>query len=445
MSPALYPYQEAGRDFLASHRYAYIGDDPGLGKTAQVVTAADKLHAKRVLILCPASLKVNWVREFRKFSTTDRPVCLPGAKDTVPATGPLVCVVNYDIVIRKGLHEQIAGAHWDVMACDEAHALKNPTSKRTRAVLGEKGLHRAADSVWMMSGTPAPNHPGELYPVLASLYPQALHGLKYRNWLRRYCYVIDTVYGEKVTGNRPEIAELKAALQGFMLRRRRAEVLTELPPLRTGQLTVQNDAALSALERHCSGEIELMAAMLGDDDASDDALDALEETQLSTLRRLCGEAKAHALVPLIAEEMDNGVGKIVLMCWHRSTMDILQAGLAQYGVARIDGSTKNRQEQVDRFQCYSETTPCSDSHICRVFIGQIQAAGVGHTLTAAQDMVIVEPSWTPGDNVQAMLRIHRIGQDKPCLVRFAALAGSIDEAIMRVAERKTDMLVQLLM
>lgn len=440
MTAPAYPYQQEGSDYLAQRRTAYLGDDPGLGKTRQVIDAADKINADRILVICPASLKVNWLREFAKFSQRQRPTCIPKANEFVPDSGPLVCVINYEIAIRPGLHWLLSEMQWDVLVCDESHKLKSTTAKATRAVLGEKGLYQHAAHVWLMSGTPAPNHAGELYPALHALYPDATHGLAYDQWLRRYCHVIPGTYSDKVTGHKPEIAQLKQALGDFMIRRKRSEVLKDLPPLRIGRMTVENEDALKAIEQ-AQRDDPLLAGLVGAD--VEEALEnELDEMQLSTLRRLCGEAKAHALVPVIKDELDSGTEQIVLMCWHRNTMDVLHDGLTGYGVARIDGATKNRQAEVDRFQSHAHTS--QDATRCRVFIGQIQAAGTGHTLTAAQDMMIVEPSWVPGDNLQAMLRIHRIGQTGSCFIRFTALAGSLDEAIINVAERKANLLAELL-
>ena len=434
------PYQREGSEFLAARRAAYLGDDPGLGKSKQAIDAADLRGAERVLVVSPASLKVNWAREFAKFSDRQRPVCMPKVRDaaSVPRHGPSLTIINYDIARRVELHRHLRDLRWDVLIADEAHALKNPEATQTRAMLGEVGLVQTADAVYPMSGTPLPNHVGELYPVLAALYPQATYGMGYEKWLRHHCYVRETAYGLRPVSNKPTIQQLRADTADFLIRRKRADVLTDLPPLRTGVLTVENDRALETV-RGLEAEIppELLA-LLNDEDVDPEFLEEVEELPLSTLRRLYGQAKAHALVDVIAGELDGGVEQIVLMCWHHDTMDILERGLARFGTARVDGKTKNVQGEVDRFTQHDYSTKC------RVFIGQIQSAGTGHTLTTAQDMIIVEPSWVPGENVQAMLRIHRIGQEGSCLVRYAALAGSLDEAIMGSAERKAANTAELL-
>ncbi len=443
---ALFPYQDEGVAFLAARRYAYLADDPGLGKTAQVVRAAQEIDAYRILVIPPASLKVNWWREMALFGTPRRTL-IPGALDTIPDDDrPLLCIVNYDIAIRPGLHHQLASTQWDLLVCDESHALKNPYAKRTRAVLGQVGLVHSAAATWFVSGTPAPNHVGELYPALAATHPAATRGLDYDAWLRRYCVVVPGQHGPRVMGNRSEVWEVRTALDDWMLRRRKADVLKDLPPLRVGTLTVENDQALAALNERVAddqvlAEMERLEALLDAEDVDEAILDAVDEAPLSTVRRLTGEAVAHALVPLLQEELAQDGRKVVLMAWHKRTLDILGEGLAHLGTARIDGSVPHgrRQQEVDRFQGRVR----GDDP--RVFLGQILAAGTGHTLTAAADMLIVEPSWVPGENAQAMLRIHRIGQHAPCLVRYVSLAGSLSETIMRVAARKAALLAEVIL
>ena len=434
----LFPYQEVGARRLAASKTLYLGDQPGLGKTAQIATACDYVGAQRILVGCPASLKVNWAREIAKFSLADLPVYIPTSQDKLP-TGPSITIINYDLLIRKEIHQQIRKMEYDVMAFDESHALKSPVAKRTRAVLGEYGVVDNAERVWMASGTPAPNNIAELFPILARLRPDIIDGKDYDAFLHHYCYTQPTTYGVKVLGNKPTVADLKEAIQGFMLRRRREDVLPDLPELQIGSITVENEDALAAI-RNITTSTPEMEALLGDEDASDMMMDWVDNSELSTLRKMCGLAKAYSLVPEIEEELNGGLEQIVLMCWHHDTIDYFKQALHKYGVAVVDGRvpSNKRQEEVDRFNGHTYTTNC------RVFIGQILAAGVGHTMTGAHSMIIVEPSWVPGENLQAMLRIHRIGQNNKCLVRFAKLAGSIDEAIMGSAERKAAMIAQLL-
>jgi len=434
----LFDYQEVGARALSGSSALYLGDQPGLGKSAQIATATDYARAERVLIGAPASLKQNWKRELEKFSIGDLPIQIINTGADKLRPGPGVTIVNYDLIIRPAIHKQIRSADWDVMAFDEAHALKTPHSTRTRAVLGSNGIVHSADKVWMASGTPAPNDPSELYAVLHAIYPKATRGMSYNDWVRYYCVTrIDDRGNLKAMGNKPTIEQLKQDMAGFMLRRKRKDVLKQLPPLLIGSISVENPDALKAIRGYTRDHPDLEALLGGGDDP--DLEDELHEAEMATLRRMCGAAKAYALLDEIKSELDGGTQQIVLMCWHKDTIDILSENLAAYGVAVIDGRVPvtKRQAVVDRFNNHGYASNC------RVFIGQILAAGVGHTMTNAHDMIIVEPSWVPSENVQAMLRIHRIGQLNKCLVRYARLAGSIDEAIMATAERKAAMLAEL--
>lgn len=437
----LFDYQDAGADYLARSLSAYLGDQPGLGKTAQIITGADRCDADRILIVPPASLKVNWAREFAKWSDRGLPIHIPTSKERLPL-GPGVTILNYELVTRPHIHKQIVDTYYDVIAFDEAHYLKSPGSQRSRAILGDIGIIMNGWRTWFASGTPAPNHIGELYPILAACFPKAVRGSTYEEFLDYYCITVPTNYGPRVVANKPTVKELKRLLRGFMLRRLRKDVLPDLPELVIGSVVLENDKAAEAVKDFISHhpDIEKVLAYLGDETATEDALEAVDDEHMATLRKLCGIAKAPAVADEVNMELDGGTEQIVLMCWHHEVIDFLKEKLARHGVAVVDGRVpkEKRQQQVDKFNGHSYTTKC------RVFIGQIQAAGVGHTLTNAHDMIVVEPSWVPGENFQAILRIHRIGQENKCLARFAKLAGSIDEAIVGSAERKARLLAEVL-
>lgn len=440
MRPDLFPYQQEGARFLADRTRAYLADEPGLGKSAQAIRACDMVEAQHILVGCPASLKSNWAREFHKFGLTVRDLRTPRTR-TPLCPLPGVTIVNWDIIGYPDVHRRLMSRKWDVLIGDEAHALKTAGTLRTKAVLSteEASLHQQARRVWLMSGTPAPNHPGELYPILSALLPEQVAGRRYRRWLNDYCYTQDTVYGLRVLGNKPGIRDLKGALADFLLRRKVDQVLPDLPSILSDVWLLDGDTARRQVERvHADHEhLDSLLALADSDYLDEDALDRLEDSELSSLRRLCGEAKAPIVAKRIADELDHGLDCVVLMCWHHSTMDILQEQLKGYGVARVDGKTRDADAEVQRFQLPSSPTDC------RVFIGQVLSAGTGHTLTRAHQMVMVEPSWVPGDNEQAMRRIRRIGQNRGCFVRYAALAGTLDEAIMGSAERKARILAQI--
>jgi SWI/SNF-related matrix-associated actin-dependent regulator 1 of chromatin subfamily A len=414
-SPALHPYQIVGSRFLAERTAALLADDPGIGKSAQAIRACDDLLATKVLVVCPASVVENWRREFAKFS--------------VLGTVPLVR--SYEAVTRGAIQSP-----YDALILDEAHYLKTKDAKRTKAIYGEKcdgagGLIEKADHVFLLTGTPAPNNPSELWTHLRALAPEMIltkAGKPQSFWqfVNAYCTTRDNGFGIQITGGkRHEV--LKEKLQPFMLRRLKSEVLTDLPPITWGELFV---------EGRVEGESGAQAALVRSTLLTK-GVDGLREIapHVATLRRLTGLAKVAPVVEWVWEWLESTDRKIILFGVHREVLGAVVEQLKAFHPAVITGDTTNRQAEVDRFQ----TDPQ-----CRVFVGQVVAAGVGITLTAASDVLFLESSWTPSDNSQAAMRAHRLGQVNPVLIRFAVLSGSVDEQIAAAVARKTRDITKIL-
>lgn len=434
VGPARFPYQLTGGQWLAERERALLGDEMGLGKSVQAIDAADAAGAQNVLVLCKAIGKVNWVREFRKFSPIDRPVQIPSTRDRIADEG--LVVINYDIVYRPDVLRQLVNRRWDALICDEMHSLQaGVESKRGEAVLHpQRGLWRTAEAVWGLSGTPALKHSGDLFPWLDALHPDLLErvGCRGRYWsfMDRYTRYSETPFGVRVHGNR-NVPELRELLAGVLLRRRRKHVLPDLPPLMVDTLVLQgrNIPELRALEQHPDA-MHLRDILDGlDPEENPEAFLRSADFDTASLRRLTGLAKAEALAEQIRDELDGGLDKVVVMGWHREAIDTLADLLDDYGAVKLYGgmSKAAQQHAVDRFQADAQT---------RVFLGNIQAAGTSITLTAAHRLIFVEASWLPGENEQAMLRVLRIGQAHKCRVSFACLENSVDEAVMSVYARR---------
>jgi len=404
----IYPYQQAGAAWLSSRKHALLADDLGLGKTAQAIRAARLVDARAILVICPASVVVNWQREFAKFWPD----------------GPEPEVVSYDRAMRG----QVEDRKLDLLVADEAHFLKTPQSKRTRAIFGEKcdgvgGLVERADRVILLTGTPMPNHPAELWPALRALFPEQITGTSgkpyaYWQFVSKFCKTRDNGFGLQIVGAKNHDL-LREKLAPVMLRRLKAEVLPDLPEISFDPLYVEGRIGVAG------PEAELVREAL-----AKDGVDGLKRvaSHVATLRRLTGMAKVEPVVEWVREWLEGCDRKIVLFAHHREVIQYLIDTLGnEYRSALVVGETLDRQKQVDVFQ----TGPA------RVFIGQNTAAGTGITLTAASDLVLVESSWVPAENAQIAGRIHRIGQKTGCQVRFATLAGSIDEDIQRAVARKT--------
>jgi SWI/SNF-related matrix-associated actin-dependent regulator of chromatin subfamily A-like protein 1 len=425
----LYAYQHQGAAFLAGKRYAYLADEMGLGKTVQAILAAKAAGAQRILVVPPASLKINWLREFAW--CWDGPAVMPRPGDKIPS-GNLLAVVNYDVMHRPELLPELRRQRWDLVIADEAHALMTPTAIRTRAVLGARnGILKYASALWLLSATPMLKHLGDLYPTLAAICPDAVEDLPYEDWLHKHCYVKQTPYGPCVMGNRPgAVSTLKPHLDTFLLRRRLKEIFPGITPPLFHDLLVDNEQALAAIERaaqdHAWKDVE---AVLDDEYAEDDPL--------ATMRRLIGEAKAAAMLPILQDELSSTGEKQIIMCWHQSVADLLYEGLKSFKPVKLTGKThhNDRQKAVDSFQ---------NDRYCRVFIGQIKAAGAGLTLSASRRMTLIERSWSPWENAQAVHRLRYHQQAGRCDVRFVGLAGSVDAAVVGVNMRKTQNTLEIL-
>lgn len=449
-----YPYQQEGARFLAATPQAFLFDEPGLGKSCQTILAADMLGLSSILIFCPAAVRVNWEREFARFSPMDHKVTvLTKGSDKVPETG--VVVSSYDLGINEKIRQQLKARRWDALVLDESHALKERTARRTRVIYGHgkrsPGIAANSDRVWRLTGTPVPNNVSELWTHLNSA---GAIEMPYYDFVARYCTGFDSEFGFRITGHK-NTDELKRLLAPLMKRRKKEEVLMDLPPIHFQEVTVERSAVdvdlLFFEQLRGKTHAEFNAKLKDQDTALRNALAAIQPSgvqghrpgedklkliesmagNLVTLRMYIGIAKAPAIGDILAEELDNNPElKIVVFAVHRIVIEALRVRLAKYGAVTLYGGTpaEKRQSHIDRFQ---------NDKKCRVFIGNVQAAGTGITLTSSSEVVFAECDWVPANNAQAAMRCHRIGQTRPVRVRFFSCAGSVDEQVQHALLRKT--------
>jgi SNF2 family DNA or RNA helicase len=296
----------------------------------------------------------------------------------------------------------------DLVIVDEAHYCKTPTAQRTIAALG---VAQASPRSWLLSGTPMPNHPGELYAPIAALWPGVPRKLGLKNheeWFDYFCLWSPTKYGKRVYGVKNG-AELRPYLNRLMLRRKEQDVALDLPPLRVTLHHLPNNGKLDWI----TGE------------------------ETATQRRLLGDYKAPLIAALVAEELEAGAyQKIVLGAYHLDTMAYLREALAKFRPVGFDGSTPldKRQAAIDAF---------TNDPGHRIFLVQQTSGGVAINLQAASEIILVEPDWTPDVNAQFIKRIHRIGQDEPCRARLFTVSGTLDDAVMSGLAVKIRMQVEL--
>lgn len=434
------PYQRAGIQYALKRSAVLIGDEPGLGKTIQaigIVNATEFTGAPRVLIICPATLRLNWRFEWRKWCMKNiKPVVVtdiwPQALRGMDLFGDgIAAIMSYEGAVKWKI--QIDRLKWNVMVLDEAHSLKNPATKRTKAVYG---AHKGKKETWVqpiqaerkiaLTGTPIVNRPAELWPMIKNFVPSAL-GANRDRFFNRYVYE---------TTNMKELHDIMRAT--FMVRRLKADVLKELPakrrqviliePTGAGALLATENAMIARkraelAEMQHEGAVEKLRMWRG-----------AAMTEISRIRHETALAKVPAVIDHVFSVLDESP-KLILFAHHRDVMDKLEAALP--GVVRLDGqcSPEEKNSAVTRFQ----TDPKA-----RVFLGSIRAAGMGITLTAASTVVFCELDWSPASMIQAEDRAHRIGQKDSVLVQHLVIDGSIDQRMSKILIEKADMIGQIL-
>jgi len=428
---AYLPFQRAGIFYAVNRRGTLIGDEMGLGKTVQAIGTVNMVPAaERVLIVCPASLRLNWRAEWRRWHTGNlRPVLLdawPMALFGLEAeTRNQALIVSYDSV--KKWHPMIAKVAWDFLICDEAHMLKDESTRRAKSLFGgtykrtEKFEPVTARRKLFLTGTAIVNKAEDLWPLVKALAPQGL-GSNRADFIERYA------------GN-ARLDELHLRLRSqIMVRRLKEGVLKELPPKRRQivLLDVANANSIVAAEQNA---IDLAKAGLDQTRAEIAGLPHGEQvmrlrqcrsiamTEIARVRKETALAKLPAAIEHIKEALAN-VDKLCVYGHHHDVMDALATEFGNIAVI-LDGRTPEtgRQAAVDNFQ--------QDRRV-RLFLGSIRAAGMGITLTAASTVVFVELDWTPAMMMQSEDRLHRIGQLFSVLVQHLVIDGSIDAKMARI-------------
>ena len=441
-------YQKAGIAFGLERASILIADEMGLGKTIQAlgIINADP-SIKKILVVCPASLKLNWRKESIKWLVRKTTIGVAAGTDWPNAD---LVIINYDILSKH--HAKIHSQVWDLVVIDEGHYLKNSKAQRTVALLGRwdkdpmkiKPAVKATRKV-VLTGTPILNRPIEAQPILSFLSPEEK---EFRFWYyaKKYCAAYQGQYGWDLDGA-SNLEELQRKLRTtVMVRRMKKDVLKELPPKRRqvielpangcSKLIEQEQEAHSKWERDLEDLRDVMetARLLEDQDAYAEAVAEMRRTQGVAFEDMAKVRHAIAMekVPFVVEHILNTEEPVVLFAHHRDVVEALFQGLTEAGkrcVKLVGGMTSEAKNQaVEAFQAGQAD----------VFIGNLQAAGVGITLTRSSHVVFAELDWVPGNMTQCEDRTHRIGQTESVLVQHLVLEGSLDQRMAQALVEKQD-------
>lgn len=409
------PYQLADVDYLLRARRSFLANDMGVGKTAGSLIASREANAFPLVICCPATLKRKWAREAADWLFRGAIVqILDSGRDSVSKRADVV-IVNYDLLHHDegrgqkrgtaGLASKIAAIKPAGMICDESHLLRNPTTRRARAVYA---LARTAGIDWrlLLSGTATVNSPVELGSQLALLgRAQEFGGW---SWFSKY-------YREHT--RKSDLDTLNRWLRSVCYRRiEKKDGLPGMPP---------KGNAVIPWELSNRDEYELVRrdvrAWLREQGRSDTFG---VEAKLAHLRQVAAKGKLPAAYEWIGDFLESGE-QLVVFAWHTS---IVQAIADKFNAPMIYGATPQhmRDRICQRFQAGDE----------RLVVCNIQAGGVGIDLYAASNVLFLELPWTPAEFDQATDRCHRLGQERPVTAWVAMAEGTIDEKIWNLLEAK---------
>jgi len=392
------PYQEVGRDFLAARRHALLADQMRVGKTPQAILAADKVSAQNVLVLCPAIATYQWRAEWAAWSPERPPAFILGREAPIHFRGVVIASYNRGMQHLEALCKQ----RWDVFIPDEAHYAKNPEAGRTKMVYGKGGLGWASDRIWALTGTPTPNHAGEVWPMLRAYGVVKMTYLEFISYFCYYDWQQQRVLGNKLS----TLSELRALMASVVLRRTRKEVAPEMPEIGYSFLN--------------------LAPVAGVDLPSED-LSAIDEED----RIAVTSAMVPGLAAEIIEQISLGTyAQTVVFGYHIAPLEQLRQRLHAAGISAelLTGRTTPAQRQ--------QIQAMFRAGAIQVVIGQIIAAGVAIDLSAASHGYLLEMDWVPGNNEQAASRMVNLQTREPVTVDVVTWPGTVLDAVQRTLLRK---------
>lgn len=445
----LWDYQKATLDYLLKRGGGINGDQPGLGKTPTSIAYCNEIEATRVLVICPASVRIQWGERIAEWSTI--PQCkvsvLLKVKDGIHPTANYV-VISYDTARNPGIIKAIGKYKWDVMICDEAHKMKNIDALTTRAILGNnKGRYRHGDidipaigtyakHKLALTGTPLLNRPSEAFTLLRYFDHESIDFMGWDDFKDRYNRQADM---KTITGKRFKLenTSLETELQNrmrvhVMARHEKKDVFTMMKPPRFSVVRVEENRAVRAA-------LDVEGLLNLDIEEIQTTKDFEILGHIAEARRLMGEAIAPQVIDYATDFLEGSDEKLVIFGWHINVLTLLEKGLEKFGVARVDGgkSAIARQNAVDNFVQKDNV---------RVFLGNILSAGVG--LDGLQKVcshcLIAEPDWVPANNEQAVSRLDRFGQENLVNAEIFVAPGSISEKILVKALEKLNVIHRVL-
>lgn len=436
---SLLDHQPGAIEFALSRNYSYLALDPGLGKTICAAVIAATLAIPAVYI-CPPFLMPTVQEEFETWApnlnTTRFPLVYRSA-DVFIVPDSVIARESVQRMIRRFLEWK--GSKRRILFVDEAHRFKNEDAQRSRALYD--WISPEFTRVCLLSGTPMPNRPLELWAPISAFAHETIGRVDKFRFAKRYCNPIRVQIGYDKRKNKARWAwdfsgssnlkELSARVKhptGPFMYRLRKDVL-KLPPKLEELLFIGDDvpARIGRLDRKIVAKLsprDLMGKELSREVSAERGIDPDEfDLPVATYRRLLGQAKVAPFAAYLKALLDETNEAPLVFTLHKEVARDLAARLAKYKPLVITGDTpvKKRHGIVKAFQ----TDP---RH--RFLIANVQAGGVGFTLTRSSRIFLLEPSWVDGENTQAIDRAHRFGQTKHVLAQYVCYRNSMDRKVI---------------
>jgi SWI/SNF-related matrix-associated actin-dependent regulator 1 of chromatin subfamily A len=435
----LWPFQRADVEYALQRRNTLVGDQPGLGKTPVAICFANEIKAKRVLVICPANIRLQWAKRIREWTTLRWPYTvypiLRGGHGVHPTAQ--WTIVSYDLARTEAIGKALARLRYDLLILDEGHYLKTIDSERTRAVFGGGDkrffdpLAGCADRILALTGTPLPNRPREAYTLARGLCFDAIDYMSEEKFRERFNpsfrgEVVDAqsgrtkIYIDERSGRHAELQNRLRA--NFMVRHLKRDVM---PQLQLPEFDIVDMEETGAVKQALHAE-----SLLHIDPDNLEGVDYIEG-HIAAVRRMMGIAVAPQVAGYCKTLLEGGEEKLVVFAWHIEVLNILQRALEDYGCLRVDGSTSATRKQniVDLFIHNPDF---------RVIIGNMLSLGTG--TDGLQEVcthgVVAEPDWVFGNNQQCVDRLDRGGQKGKVLIDFCCAPSSIVAQILNRALEK---------
>jgi len=425
----LFNFQKIGAGFLCVAKSALLGDDPGLGKSIQSLTTTILKNAKKTLIVCPSSLKLSWQEEIAKWAPTKKVVVITGSKaerdNLWKNEDAEYVIINYELLLRD--IEEIRKKQWQFIIADEATRISNPKSKQAKLIKTIK-----ADYKLPLTGTPLNNAVHDLWNIMDFCKPGLLGS--FWQFTERYCEK-DRWGG--ISGYK-NLSELKVLIADNMLRRKKEDVMTELPEKIYENVYIELDKEEKEIYKAVKEEIKNtlkefeVNRVLEDRFLSNVMVKMIRLKQVTgSLELVCGRRHSSKLdtVKELLTDILHGTSKVIIFTQFSEMADILIRELSDFNPLLISGKVDNntRQENVHKFQ--------DDTQNHKVLV-MTEAGAYGLNLQKANYIIHYDLPWSISKMEQREGRAHRIGQKQNVTIYNMLALGTVDEYVYKVLMKK---------